>query len=1019
METLFRFSLRRPAVESDDAAPPVVLRQNSELQKSLAKAREGQDPRKDMKIIARIHVTNGEFVSDISDLDGAPRIALLASTFDQLEDKEALDRAAAVAAAETALGQSPAAFIRSPEFDRNRSRLRDSMITIKLLPEEHGRPLHRLAGILRDLDVLEHLALTDGFPKDLAAFRRFRRRSLALPDSIALGSVLADRRVRDDGDNDRDAKDAKIKALLDRFRNVSRVVDELSAVSGGQLVDSAPRGSSKFLPPAELRPIALFAKEIRDGRRRVTVELESEDTSVLEKTMTTAKAIFPRHRDTVNGRSTFRPAETTTTNFRLNSDAIGKLGKSTRAVLDDLGLDTARQPVDEMVDSLRVDIDRTAAALSALDTGGVHYGFKGIGNGIVVTTTPILTPWNAILFGGLSPGVLFPVPAPQPPSVPTSHGEVAPAGVADLIVTKQQLIGYEAVDVAHIENVLKGESKIHTHRRRRQTEEFTLTETEVTTTEERDLESTDRFEMSRETSETIREDASLKAGLTVSGKYGPTVEFSASAEGSVSRSKEQATKAASTFSKEVTQRSASKITERMLQRSTLRVTTEVEETDVHTRNNVPGEGHVVGVYQWVEKLYEAQMYDYGMRTIYDFMVAEPGAFLIEAMRRAHVKATELRKPLRFPLRPNQITEYNYHGWVLEYGATDVEPPPEPYVTKSADYSAGGGDDKTDYYHSGSIQIDDGYRAIYATIGAVRNIWDDNMVIDLAIGRRVARLEDGDWTWHTSLDSEKGAISFGIVTFDVSDIAVAIEVKCQRTDRAMAKWRHDTHAKLTTAYHARQAEYEEKLAALEAEAGIEIEGHSPRQNLELMKEELKKACISIITDQHFDLFDAVEANALGLPQLDLDENAAEGPYVRFFEQAFEWEHVTWLTYPYVWGRKSEWTDRVSFEDTDPMFNQFLKAGYCRVTVPVREGFEGAVDHFLTFGEPWMGGPLPAISNPLYLPIAEELAERLNRPGDEIPVGDPWEVRLPTSLVRLRDDGSLPTWLKNADGSWSPQ
>ena len=27
-----------------------------------------------------------------------------------------------------------------------------------------------------------------------------------------------------------------------------------------------------------------------------------------------------------------------------------------------------------------------------------------------------------------------------------------------------------------------------------------------------------------------------------------------------------------------------------------------------------------------------------------------------------------------------------------------------------------------------------------------------------------------------------------------------------------------------------------------------------------------------------------------------KNAAQGPYVRFFQQAFEWEQMTWLTYP---------------------------------------------------------------------------------------------------------------------------
>ena len=74
--------------------------------------------------------------------------------------------------------------------------------------------------------------------------------------------------------------------------------------------------------------------------------------------------------------------------------------------------------------------------------------------------------------------------------------------------------------------------------------------------------------------------------------------------------------------------------------------------------------------------------------------------------------------------------------------------------------------------------------------------------------------------------------------------------------------------------------------------------------------------------------------------------------------------------------------------------------------------------MTYGELWNGGPLPTISSSLYLPIAAEIAERLGQPDGQIPQGDPWDVRLPTTLVKLRKDDSLPTWTKNADGTWTP-
>jgi hypothetical protein len=67
--------------------------------------------------------------------------------------------------------------------------------------------------------------------------------------------------------------------------------------------------------------------------------------------------------------------------------------------------------------------------------------------------------------------------------------------------------------------------------------------------------------------------------------------------------------------------------------------------------------------------------------------------------------------------------------------------------------------------------------------------------------------------------------------------------------------------------------------------------------------------------------------------------------------------------------------------------------------------------------WKGRGLPSIGQELYVPIIEELRESLGAPGTEVPQGDPWEVRVATSLVLLRPDASLPVWTKNEDGSWT--
>jgi hypothetical protein len=412
------------------------------------------------------------------------------------------------------------------------------------------------------------------------------------------------------------------------------------------------------------------------------------------------------------------------------------------------------------------------------------------------------------------------------------------------------------------------------------------------------------------------------------------------------------------------------------------------------------------------------MMNYGLRTIFDFMVPEPAAFLIAAMSQAHAGALSLTKPPDFPLIPSQLSEINYAYWVKLCGATDVTPPPELFRTKSFDFKAGGGDQNTDYTQSGQIALDDGYQAVFGTVGAVRNVWDDEAAVDLILGGRSHRfINDGNWIWTTTLDGERDTVPVAIKTFHCADVAIAVEVKCQRTDRALEKWRLETHAKLETAHKALVADYEEKLAALQLQAGVAIHGRNPAANQETIRSELKKNCISILTDQHFDLFDAIEVSPVNnLPQINVPEAALEGAYVRFFEQAFEWEHMSWVTYPYFWGTKDQWDERLGYDDPDPAFLDFLQAGYCRVSVPARPGFEGAIDHFMTFGEIWNGGPLPPISSPLYLPIADEIAEQLDRPGDEVPQGAPWTVRVPTELVYLRGDNKLPRWKQNAADDW---
>jgi hypothetical protein len=89
--------------------------------------------------------------------------------------------------------------------------------------------------------------------------------------------------------------------------------------------------------------------------------------------------------------------------------------------------------------------------------------------------------------------------------------------------------------------------------------------------------------------------------------------------------------------------------------------------------------------------------------------------------------------------------------------------------------------------------------VNGSVGVVWSSFIDDSGCDVILG------DKNNWfgtnssaIWTTTLNGEQDSIPFALNTFWVADIAVAVEVKCQRTDRALMKWKHETHAKITQA-----------------------------------------------------------------------------------------------------------------------------------------------------------------------------------------------------------------------------
>lgn len=599
-------------------------------------------------------------------------------------------------------------------------------------------------------------------------------------------------------------------------------------------------------------------------------------------------------------------------------------------------------------------------------------------------------------------------------NMPTGHGNLKPVGIGDLLIVKDHVLRYEGGELAHVENVLKSEHLTRDTRRLERTETTVFEETETTKEEERDTQTTDRFSLKRETSSTLKSDTEFKAGVSVDAKYGPFVEVKANADFATHSSSEESAKQASEFSKDVVARSVSKVTERVLQRRSTTTVSEFEEKYSHGFDNTAGATNISGVYQWVDKVSQAQVYNYGKRMLFDVMTPEPATTFFYAESNKKSEKAPLTKPVPFTLKASQITEGNYTTYAAQYDVTGLEAPPQQFKTISKAFDAVVPDGDHRSSKSQDLTIDEGYQAVYALFQRSYGHYDGSWW-HVLIGSNWIDAEGS--TTYVDMAQEVGSVSLAYDAKQISQLSATVEIFCERTDRAMVAWQLKTHAAIVQGYLAKQQAYETALAEQSASAGVVIAGQNPLANARLIAAELRKQAITFLTAQQFTAFGALEVSAEGFPEPNLARSDQQMPYVRFFEQAFEWEHLVYFFYPYFWGWKPAWLTRMLLDDVDPLFADFLRAGAARLVFPVRPGFEAAVIHYLETGEIWDGGPPPDITSPLYVSIIKEIQEAQGAPGSEVPVGDPWLVRLPTTLAKLRPDDVLPKWQKVGE-DWQP-
>lgn len=592
--------------------------------------------------------------------------------------------------------------------------------------------------------------------------------------------------------------------------------------------------------------------------------------------------------------------------------------------------------------------------------------------------------------------------------IPKSFG-YKQLGIADYKKVVAEVCCYEAGEVAHIENVMASELRSKTTTKTFRSEVTDFESTEVESESMSDTTSTQRFEMQTEVANLLAEQQQISAYANVSSSFGTTT-LDAGGSYASNTSKEESNRQAVNQAKELTQRAVEKLVTKTRKEKTVKITNEFVEENDHTFDNRNNKEHISGVFRFINAVYKNQIYNYGKRLMYEFTVPQPSKLHQLAMKVAN--NTENATLLEVPIDPvtlgitdfTKISNSNYQNLAAKYNAQEVNTKPDEfvYVGKAFGNAEKGRDMPVNI--NAVIPIPDNYKSVGAKILSTGNAqgyssgwW--GVVATVHIGSRQTTMNNSIFN---VIDNFYKEVPINIGTFGFHLLNITVTIQCQLSEVGYSNWQKDTYDKIIAGYQEQLRQYNEKLVTAKTN-GVQILDSNPLFYRQIEQQVLRKNCISYLLDNSSSSarrFGQKMYTGSSMTDHQIDQTLVMdnyGSFVKFMEQAFEWNLMSYNFYPYYWGNKDEWASLYQYETNDPIFRNFMQAGMARVVVTVKPGFEEAIMHYLATNQIWNGGQTPVIGDPLFLSIVDELKEQ------EYVVEETWKTVVPTHLIGLQKSG----------------
>ncbi len=596
------------------------------------------------------------------------------------------------------------------------------------------------------------------------------------------------------------------------------------------------------------------------------------------------------------------------------------------------------------------------------------------------------------------------------------HFGLKKLGVAEYMKVIQTVHAYVPGEVSNIENVMASEL------RHKSINELSRTEETVTTTKSQELEKisdtnkVNRAEMQTEVARELEKQQTFQAHANFSYNGGWKIDLGTS----FATTNSQLVSNRQTVSKaqEITERAMERVQSKITEERIMKIIQEVSLTNVHEFDNRGGgtvtPQHITGVYRWVDKKMKNQIFNYGKRTMFEFMIPEPA----KLHRLAYANVDTLKPPVdpRKADAPHTMANANsVNSTLLEYWAgiysvnlITILPNTKQIIhTATAVPNTDG-----DFINPSSLQIPENYVAKNGTFVGTssRNRgggWDGARYSSLYCTNLKGDMRGNSAYGSISFNFSEtglnvsGEYEFKVSGHNVDNYNVKATLNCELSTEYINAWKLENFNLIIEAYTKAFDEYKAEKAAIEAERKANEDNQKDSQSnfyRIIEADVIRHNCIAYLLQNYLTAIgrDFTEGDQMLNFKVnlsdDLDKYAATA---KFLEQAFEWSIMDYTFYPYYWADRKMWQEMYLTENMDVLFRSFLQAGLARVIVTVKPGFEEAVQYFLTTGEVWMGGESPIIGDPLYVSIVQEMQDPVG-----IPQGNYWITRIPTTLTILQ-------------------